>query len=172
MMLNLKRRLEEGRDRESGFTLIELAVVILIMGILMLIAIPTFLGVRKNAQNKSAQSSVRNGLTAAKAAAADDQTYSTTTAASIQAAEPSITVVTTASTGPKVVSMRIDTANGNTLVLAARSQSGDCYFVRDSLDDSGTAATKQFFKSTGTTTANCTAASAPAYAAATWTTKW
>lgn len=172
MMLNLKRRLEEGRDRESGFTLIELAVVILIMGILMLIAIPTFLGVRKNAQNKSAQSSVRNGLTAAKASAADNQTYAGMLAATIQAAEPGLTVSANGpSTGPRDVSMFIDVPNGNTIVLAARSQSGDCYLIRDSLDDNGTAASKQFAKSINTTAATCKATLLP-FNAAGWGVKW
>ncbi len=51
-------------DGEEGFTLIELMVVVLIIGILMAIAIPTFLGTQKSAQDRSAQSNLKAVLTA------------------------------------------------------------------------------------------------------------
>src|SRR5260221_291608 len=47
---------------EGGFTLIELMVVVLIIAILIAIAIPTFLGARSRAQDKQAQSNLRNAL--------------------------------------------------------------------------------------------------------------
>ena len=49
-------------DSEEGFTLIELMVVVLIIAILIAIAIPTFLGARQRAQDRAAQSDLRNGL--------------------------------------------------------------------------------------------------------------
>ncbi|MDF2743112.1 MAG: hypothetical protein K0S88_4488, partial [Actinomycetia bacterium] len=42
MLQTLRRRLQG--EREGGFTLIELMVVVLIIAILIAIAIPTFLG--------------------------------------------------------------------------------------------------------------------------------
>src|SRR2546423_8060931 len=68
------------RDEEDGFTLIELMVVVLIIAILIAIAIPTFLGARQRAQDRAAQSDLRNGLTAEKTVYTDSQAYDATTA--------------------------------------------------------------------------------------------
>src|SRR5207302_4867235 len=65
---------------EGGFTLIELMVVVLIIAILIAIAIPTFLGARKRAQDKQAQSNIRNALTAEKTYYVDKQAYTETPA--------------------------------------------------------------------------------------------
>jgi type IV pilus assembly protein PilA len=150
-MLDLKRRLAEARKSDEGFTLIELAVVILIIGILLLLAIPSFLGVRKRAQDKAAQSALRVGLTHAKAVYGDSDSYSSATGASIVADEPSYTSKTT-SDGPKALSVF---AAGDTWTAAALSKSGKCFFLKDT-NLSGT-----FFASnnSGSATA-CSAASA------------
>src|SRR6202521_3886862 len=68
------------KDEEQGFTLIELMVVVLIIAILIAIAIPTFLGARSRAQDRAAQSDLRNGLTAEKTIYTDAQTYDAVTA--------------------------------------------------------------------------------------------
>src|SRR5947208_3935154 len=77
--------LRKRREDDEGFTLIELMVVVLIIAILIAIAIPTFLGARQRAQDRAAQSDLRNGLTAEKTVYTDAQTYDT--AAQIQAAQ-------------------------------------------------------------------------------------
>src|ERR1700681_3211715 len=88
----LAHRRKNARDRgEEGFTLIELMVVVLIIAILIAIAIPTFLGARQKAQDRAAQSNLRNALTAAKTAYVDSQSYASDVANSAYTSiEPSL----------------------------------------------------------------------------------
>src|SRR6266851_8675540 len=89
--LETMTRIRSWRRRdETGFTLIELMVVVLIIAILIAIAIPTFLGARQRAGDRAVESNVRNALTAEKTFYTDTQYFNTNSAGLLASIEPSI----------------------------------------------------------------------------------
>jgi type IV pilus assembly protein PilA len=141
------RRLDENESSEdAGFTLIELMVVLLILAILLAIAIPTFLGVTKSANDRASQSNLNTALISAKSVfqqnsqsynLATNATYTTPAAvmaATLFSAEPNLSFATgtvTSGSAPAQISVAI-ASDGNGVILAAQAKgTGNCWFIID-----------------------------------------
>jgi type IV pilus assembly protein PilA len=116
------------RQDTRGFTLIELLMVVTIIGILLAIAVPTFLGVRRGADDRAAQTVVRHLLISARAVASNGEPPGT-----IQAGEPALHVVAPNVEGKasqSEVSVLVGQLAGRSyVILAARSTSGACFAI-------------------------------------------
>ena len=118
---------------EGGFTLIELMVVVLIIAILIAIAIPTFLGARQRAQDKQAQSNIRNALTAEKTFYVDKQIY-TDTATDLTPIESSLVFTSNDAATHGVLPTLEDaqtSGDSQAICLESKSKSGTTFALVD-----------------------------------------
>jgi len=137
-------------NRESGFTLTELAVAMLVVGILAAVAVPSFLGPRNSAYDKEAQRSINLAMNAAMLHYQNQGDFSDANtaqcgdssqlAADLQKLDPNVDMVAaaTASTNSRTVSVTAkQTWNSNAELLGcqaffatALSSSGTCWIGR------------------------------------------
>ena len=135
---------------QRGFTLTELAVAMLVVGILASVAVPSFLGSRNNAYDKEAQRSINLAMNAAMLLYQNQGDFSDAStaqcgdssqlAADLQKLEPNVDMIAagTASTSSRVVSVTAkQTFNSNAELLGcqaffatALSSSGTCWIGR------------------------------------------
>lgn len=110
--------------------MVELMVVVLIIGILIAIGLPTYLGARSRAQDRKAQADIQIAFTAEKAYFSDTNLY-TANSGAMTAIEPALAYInsdTPATSGSVYLHYH---PGANEVFISALSQSGTCFYLRD-----------------------------------------
>ena len=124
------QKLRERSGSESGFTLVELLVVMLILGLLAAIAIPSFFNQRDKARDADAKSAVRTAQTAMETYATDNGgSYAGADPADLQAIESTLNNVGARLTVPAAAAdsytVQVESESGATqLFRIARAANG------------------------------------------------
>jgi type IV pilus assembly protein PilA len=126
-------RVAAAQRNEGGFTLVELMVVVMIIAILLTIAIPTFLGAQNLAKNRSAQSSLRNSVTAAKTIYFDSGDYTTADPASMTLVEPGLQFLPASADASSDAQHLSVGSTSSTFYAAALASNGNCFFIKDDI---------------------------------------
>lgn len=160
-----RRHPHTDRDDTSGFTLVELSVVVLVIAALVAIAVLGYVQAQQGAKGRAATANLRVALSSVKTLHAEAESYLVTdvpsTVARLLDVEPGLRWQTAASTRPVEISVLVD---GDTAALATRSANGHCYYVVDDVGEGvGTA-----FGRSNATAVSCASVLDTATPAITW----
>lgn len=129
----------------------------LIIGILLAIGIPTFLGARTRAQDRAAQSNLRTAQNTALIIYTDDADFRQASVANLRVAEPSVTW--RGANGVSRSESNVSISNplgGDEWGAAAMSDSGTCFFIHLRSDGSTQYASSDSTSCTGSNALSAT----------------
>ena len=132
-MNKLRNRIAQG-NTEGGFTLIELLVVIIILGILLAIAVPSYIGFKSKAEKSAAAANVRSAVPAVEAFYADNGTYIGINNASTAAVAPGIGFYDPSSAAKVTVQGGANAPTINSYCISS-TQGGSTYYKKGPAGD-------------------------------------